>query len=345
MEETVDQLILFGIGLGALVLVCGLIVGAHYLLLRLFRRHPDRQHIRQLILGGFALLVTISALLALPVADATRGQMIVALGLFFGAALALSAGKPVGNLLAGISFRAANPCGAGDYIKVGEYAGRIVRIDLMGIELQTAGNELIHVPSLYLLSNPASVAAGQRDVIALTMPFSLNTPRQQAEELLLWAAGEAGLRDAVVEVTELAGGTVTYTIAGRVEHIRDYTATELALRTRVLDAVQSAGANLAPAAFVAGGAEQPAAADISPEFIERKQQAEAEVERRSTELKALKKDYTEMSQRLIALERELQEAGPTDEAQPLRLEKKKLEARLLRCEKDIKKAEAALRAA
>lgn len=70
--------------------------------------------------------------------------------------------------------------------------------------------------------------------------------------------------------------------------------------------------------------------------------AEAEKQRQLEELAGLKKDYTQISQRLLELEHELKDADPGEARRPLNLEKKKLEAALARTAKQIDAAAEAL---
>jgi hypothetical protein len=59
----------------------------------------------------------------------------------------------------------------------------------------------------------------------------------------------------------------------------------------------------------------------------------------AAELLRLKNEYTELSQQLLDVERALQAAGQGEERQPLSLEKKKMEARLFRLEKQVSQLE------
>ncbi len=167
-------------------------------------------------------------------------------------------------------------------------------------------------------------------------------PRGQIEEILLQAAKDANVDEAVVEIGSLEDFTVVYRVCGRVADIDQLTKCQLALRAAVLDGLQNAGITI--------GVYAPAAVPQSSGMDVKARQAEldnvaANKEQKANELEKLKNEYTGMSQRLIEVEHELREAGPGEKRKPLNLEKKKLEAKLLRTEKEIAKAEAMLEAA
>lgn len=355
MEELLDQLTVFGISAGIFVLLGGLIFLSHKGLSRLYANQPGRQHYRQILFASLSLFLLLLAVIVLPVSDELQGQLFASLGLLIGAALALSSSKPLGNALAGISFRAACNCRVGDHIEVGDYIGQITRMDLLGIEMHTGAHDMLSLPNLYLLANPVRVIESEDDVLHLDVSLGYDAPRQQIESFLLQAAGAAQLQQAVVEISELGELAVTYRVCGRVADSRDLTACELALKACVLDGLQALGlARVSPAVVSAPAASVVAEPVTAAPLAAARNPVEAEPvpdisaadrKKRAGELNELKKEYTEMSQRLIEVEQELRQAGQGEARKPLSLEKKKLEARLLRMEKEIARLDATLNAA
>jgi hypothetical protein len=353
VEELVGPLTVFGISAGIFVLLGGVIFLTHMSLLRLFTNHPGRQHYRQILFISISVFMLLVAVMLLPLAAATQGQLLTALGLLIGAAIALSSSKPLGNALAGISFRSACNCRVGDHIEVGKYVGHITRMDLLGIEMHTEQNDLVSLPNLYLLATPVRVSDVDDDLLHLDVSLGYAVPRRQIEALLLQAAAAVELQQAVVEIGELGDNSVTYRVCGRAVDIRDLTACELRLKACVLDGLQALGkgrvepdTRSAPAVATTAQSAPAAPATVNPVEAEPAPDIGAADRKKQTgTLNELKREYTDMSQQLIEAEQALRQADQGEARKPLSLEKKKLEARLLRVEKEIAKVEATLSAA
>ena len=351
MEELPDQLTVVATSAGIFLLLGGVIFLSHLALTRLFANHPGRQHYRQVVFGSFALFLLVLAVVLLPVSDQLQGQLLASLGLLIGAAIALSSAKPLGNMLAGISFRAASHCGVGDHVEVGAYSGYIARMDLLGMEIRTVQHDTVNVSNLYLLANPLRVLNAADDLLRFDLSLAYDVPRKHAEMLLQQAAKAVNLQQAVVEIGELGDTDVTYRLCGRAHDINALTAVELDLKARVLDGLQAMGVARrapvqAPVAAAPTLVSEAAAVQAGEPKVEQVPAIDAaDRKKRTGELNELKKEYTEMSQRLIEVEQELRQADQGEARKPLSLEKKKLEARLLRVEKEIARVEATLNAA
>ncbi|HJP05529.1 MAG: mechanosensitive ion channel [Gammaproteobacteria bacterium] len=342
MAELLDHLIIFGISLGIIIVFSGLVFLAHIGLTRLFADKPDRQHYRQLILIATGLFALTLAFILIPVSDTTQGQLLGFLGIFLGAAIAFSSANPIANIISGISLRASRELAIGDYIESADYRGRIVQMDLLGVVIAAGEQGTANIPNVYLAANPVSRNSAMDARVQTGVSVGYDWPRGQIEEILLQAAKDANVDEAVVEIGSLEDFTVVYRVCGRVADIDQLTKCQLALRAAVLDGLQNAGITI--------GVYAPAAVPQSSGMDVKARQAEldnvaANKEQKANELEKLKNEYTGMSQRLIEVEHELREAGPGEKRKPLNLEKKKLEAKLLRTEKEIAKAEAMLEAA
>ena len=156
------------------------------------------------------------------------------------------------------------------------------------------------------------------------------------------------------EIRELGDFAVSYQVSGLLTDIEQLIGTRRKLRASTLDELHAAGIEIVSPNYMntrslgAGSRTAPVSVvapvtevdnnhpDPDAVVFDKAQQAEG--------MDKLKKEYTEASQELIAVEQELKEAGPGDQRQPINLKKKKLEARLLRTDKEIKKLEAALNA-
>jgi hypothetical protein len=212
-------------------------------------------------------------------------------------------------------------------------------MDLLGLTIDAADQGIVNIPNVYLTANPVNVHQSADGRVQTSLSVGYDIPRQMMEEILLQAAQDANVDGAVVAISGLEDFTVVYRVCGRVADIRKRTERQFALRAAVLDGLQYAGI-----AISSTGAQQSSGMDVKARQAEFDNAVEKK-EQQVANLEDLKNEYTKMSQRLIEVERELQNAGPGEERKPLNLEKKKLEAKLLRTGKKIATVEALLEAA
>jgi hypothetical protein len=300
------------------------------------------------------LLAAILAIILMPLNDLTQGQLLSFLAILLSATIALSSTTLVGNAMAGLMLKSLRNCHRGDYIRVGDHFGRISNMDLLHVEIQTEDRDLTTLPNLYLVTNPVRVLRSSGTILHVDVSLGYEIPRQKVEKVLLKAAEDTGLEKPFVQICELGDFAVSYQVSGLLTDIEQLIGTRRKLRAATLDALHEAGIEIVSPNYMntrslgAGSRAVPVsvvAADTEndnnhpdPDAVvfDKAQQAEG--------MDKLKKDYTEASQELIGIEQELKEAGPGDQRQPLNLKKKKLEARLLRTDKEIKKLEAELNA-
>ena len=349
------ELTVFGLSLGVLVGLGLLIFLVHRRLLAFYTNKPGQQHYRQLIMVCVYLLAAILAIILMPLNDLTQGQLLSFLAILLSATIALSSTTLVGNAMAGLMLRSLRNCSPGDYIRVGDHFGRISNMDLLHVEIQTEDRDLTTLPNLYLVTNPVRVLRSSGTILHVSVSIGYDVPRQKVEEALLRAAEVTGLEKPFVQIRELGDFAVIYQVSGMLTDIEQLIGTRRKLRASTLDELHAAGIEIVsptymntrslgaetrvvPVGGIAAGASSDEDGLLEPDpdsvVFDKAQQAE--------NLEALKNEYTDCSQELIGVEQELKEAGPGDERKPLNLRKKKLEARLLRTDKEIKKLEAEL---
>ncbi len=276
MSDLLGRLTAFGVSVGIIIVVLAVLYFIHWRLLVFFAGRPAQQHVRQLLMAVVSLVALFSAVLSMPIADESRGNLVIFLGILFSATVALSSTAFVGNVMAGFMLRSLRAYRVGDHVRVGEFSGKVLQMDLLHVRLETAAHDIAALPNLYLVTNP------------VTLVSESNARKSQTRVV--------ELPDAPPEKTE----------------------------PFVDEQPQSAS----------GGTDSGAHSDadtITPDQ-----------QRLIDEIESLKRDYTEGSQRLLALERELKAAGQGDERRPLLLEKKKLEASLARLGRQIEQATAEL---
>lgn len=181
----------------------------------------------------FAGLLTI--IMALPISENSRGQLLSLLGILLSAAIALSSTTILGNMMAGFMLRIIKSFKPGDFIRVGEYFGRVSERGLFHIEIQTEDSDLMTLPNLYLVNNPLKVIRSSGTFITAQISFGYDIPRTKIENLLLKAAQNAKLKDPFVYVIELGDFSVTYRIAGFLADIKQVISARSRLNEMILD--------------------------------------------------------------------------------------------------------------
>ena len=195
---------------------------------------------------GTGLVVTI---LALPIGDAAHGQLLGLLGLLVTGAIALSSTTILGNALAGIMLRAIRSFRPGDYVRVGEHAGRVSDLGILHTEIQTEDRDLTTLPNLYLVTTPVTVLRSGT-VVSATVSLGYEVSRVQVERQLIEAAKTAGLVDPFVEVIELGDFSISYRAAGFLTEIKHIITTRSNLRKAVLDSLHGAQIEIVSPTFM-----------------------------------------------------------------------------------------------
>lgn len=348
MTDLFGKLTLFGISTIVLLSIIFVVWFVHRRLLSMYASRPSEQHTRQLIMTAVWLSAIITAILLMPVGDAMRGQLLSFLGILLSATIALSSTTLVGNAMAGLMVKSLRNFHIGDYITVGEHFGRVSNMDLLHVEIQTEDRDLTTLPNLYLISNPIKVIRQSGTILHVIVSLGYDVPRKKVEKALLAAAESTGLETPFVQIRELGDFSISYQVSGLASDISKLISMRRKLRAETLDALHDAGieivspTHMMTRALDKGRAILPAREsrpEPEPEVEANPDEVVFDKALKAEEREAMKTEYTEMSQRLLALEQSLKDAGPGDERRPLAIEKKKLEAAMLRLQKQIERAE------
>ena len=140
----------------SLVLVISVlvIIAARYFIDRQFKNSPGRPFRRQVFTIVFSFVALLLIVLAMPINDSSRGQLLSLIGIIFSAAIALSSTTFVGNAFAGMMLRAVQSFRSGDFIKVGDYFGRVSERGLFHIEIQTEDRDLLQYQPAFCRGSP-----------------------------------------------------------------------------------------------------------------------------------------------------------------------------------------------
>ncbi len=241
---------MFGGAIITLIAFILLYIIVRFILNRQMRGISDTALIRQIILFSIAIMGLIAFILALPMPSEIRGQVSSFLGIILSAVFAFSSTTFIGNMLAGILLRLINNFRSGDFVKVGDYFGRVSERGLFHTELQTVDRDLITLPNLFLATNPVKVTHSQGTFISAEVSLGYDVPHQQIKNCLLDAAKRAGLTDPFVHITSLGDFSVVFKIHGLLEDIKRVLTAKSVLHEHILDTLHEADIEIVSPGFV-----------------------------------------------------------------------------------------------
>lgn len=200
--------------LGTVMLVAASLFLVDRVLKRRWKDNPDAQFRFQLIMLALTFAGILSVILALPVNDQTRGQLLSLIGILLSAAIALSSTTFIGNIMAGIMLKAVKSARPGDFITVAELTGRISEMGLLHTEVQTEFRDLVTVPNLYMVTQPMQVVRASGTIISAEVSLGYDVSHIEVSRILCEASAKAGLKDGFVHVRQLGDFSVNYRVAG-----------------------------------------------------------------------------------------------------------------------------------
>jgi len=111
----------------------------------------------QIVLLALTAVGIVALVVALPVAEAVRTQLLALLGLVFTAVVAFASTTFAANVMAGLMLRAVRNFTPGDWIRVGGFFGRVTERGLFHVEIQTEDRDLATLPNYFIATNPVTV--------------------------------------------------------------------------------------------------------------------------------------------------------------------------------------------
>jgi len=220
----------------------------------LLGRHPElvneRRLSRQLVMFGLTAAGAIAIALALPVSDSTRNQVIALIGVLLSGVVAFSSTTIVSNLMAGLMLHMTRPFRTGDFIRVGDFFGRVVGRGLFNTEIQTEHRELVYLSNTHLITNPVTVVRSSGTIVTATLSLGYDVHHTRVKSLLLDAAREIGLEDPFVKIVELGNYAITYRISGLLTEIKGMLTTRSNFFETILDTLHGAGVEIVSPSFM-----------------------------------------------------------------------------------------------
>ncbi len=224
---------------------------AHWLLIG---RHAElgneRKFPRHLIMLGLMLLGLLITVLALPVSESLRNQLIGLIGILISGILAFSSTTIISNLMAGVLLRITKPFKVGDFIRVGDHFGRVSERGLFDTEIQTETRELIALPNTYCITNPVATIRSSGTIISASLSLGYDIDHRKIESLLMEAAQTCGLSEPFVHILELGNFAVTYRVSGFLEEPKRLISVRSNLYACVLDTLHSRGIEIMSPTFM-----------------------------------------------------------------------------------------------
>jgi small-conductance mechanosensitive channel len=209
-----------------------------FILLALLNRYlrkfwEKRKFLFQLLMLCLTLVTIVAIIIALPLSDALRGQLLTLLGILLSAAIAFASTTFIGNILAGVMLRVIKNIKLGDYITVDNITGRATEMNLLHVEVQTEQSDLVTIPNIYMVTFPVKVVRSSGTIVSIDISLGYDTSRQRISKQLSLASEDAGLTEGFVQIRNLGDFSVTYRIAG---HLQD-TSNLLTVRANLYNAV------------------------------------------------------------------------------------------------------------
>jgi small-conductance mechanosensitive channel len=205
---------------------------------------------RQMVLTFLALFFIVAVIVTAPLRETTQGNLISLFGIAVTAVIALSSTTLASNAMAGLMLRAERNFKRGDYIRCGEFLGRVTERGLFHTEMQNERSDLITLPNLYLATNAVTVIRPSGTFVSAKLSLGYDLQHDEIEKLLIEAAEGAGLVDPFVRIRVLGDFSVTYEVSGRLGDTKKFLGSQSVLHRAVLDTLHRAGVEIVSPTFM-----------------------------------------------------------------------------------------------
>jgi small conductance mechanosensitive channel len=211
-----------------------------------------QEHVARRQLAMITLTVTaiVALILALPVEDSVRNELLGLLGIVLTGIIAFSSTTFVSNIMAGLMLRSVKSFRPGDFIQSGDYFGKVTELSLFHTEIQSEDRDLITLPNLFLASNPVKVVRSSGTALHCELSLGYDVPHGEVERCLKEAALSAGLEDPFVQILELGDFSVTYRAAGFSPDVEHLLSVRSAFKAAILDTMHGAGIEIVSPTFM-----------------------------------------------------------------------------------------------
>lgn len=250
MENLLHTLMDFLPPLLVAVVVIGALAVADRLLIGKPRLHRRYRLWRQLAMIALTLVALVAVVLALPVGESLRAELLGLLGILLTGIVAFSSTTFIANIMAGLMLRSVRSFRPGDFVEAGDFFGKVTEQGLFHTEIQSDDRDLIALPNLFLATNPVKVTHFSGTVLSCEISLGYDVPHGKVEQVLKQAAADAGLEDPFVQILTLGDFSVTYKAAGFYREVRHLLSQRSAFKGAVLDALHGAGIEIVSPTFM-----------------------------------------------------------------------------------------------
>ncbi|MFC3122559.1 mechanosensitive ion channel family protein [Agaribacter flavus] len=233
-------------------LVCSVfaLVLSHKLLFRDKSLNASAKFPRQLSLALVYFVAIIALIISLPVEKETKNQVLGLLGILLSGVIAFSSTALVSNIMSGLVMRITKPFRTGDFIRVGDFFGRVTERSIFDTEIQTEQRELIAFTNSYLLTQPLQVVRSSGTIISANLSLGYDLHHSKIEKLLVSAAENAGLKEPFMQIIELGDFSISYRISGLLEEVKSLISARSRLLAQVLDTLHNANIEIVSPGFI-----------------------------------------------------------------------------------------------
>lgn len=286
----------------------------------------------------FILLLIIVFVIALPIKDSLKNQIIGLIGIVLSASIALSSATFLGNIMAGIWLRSVRNFRMGDFIEVKDMFGRVSGRGLLHTELQDIDRDLVTLPNLFLATNPVTVMHSDGTIISTQLSLGYDVDHSVVEPVLIKAAEEAELEKPFVYIESLGDYSINYKVHGLAKDISTTLSARSKLNKCVLDALHQANIEIVSPTFMNQRQvneqsfipkERRPAPSIrqKPEDTSRPEDVIFDKADKASKLDEMKQQHAELKERLEQTREAIKNAENDDEKAKLKARFEKLETR------------------
>jgi small conductance mechanosensitive channel len=242
MEKAESWLNLNMASIVTMALGVGLLILANwYWLKRTPELGAEKKLPRQVGMLALTVLVLLVIILALPINDTTRGQILSLLGIVITAIIALSSTTFVANAMAGLMLRLVDTFRPGDYLRFNDQLCRVTERGLFHTEVQNEDKDLITYPNLFLVTNAVTVISHTGTLITCSVSLGYDVSREKIEKNLVAAAESIGLETPFVLIKSLGDFSVSYKVSGFLTEVKSLVTWRSNLHKAVLDHLHGGG--------------------------------------------------------------------------------------------------------
>ena len=283
----------------------------------------------------FILLLIIIFVIALPIKDSLKNQIIALIGIVLSASIALSSATFLGNIMAGIWLRSVRNFRLGDFVEVKDMFGRVSGRGLLHTELQSIDRDLVTLPNLFLATNPVTVMHSDGTIISTQLSLGYDVDHSVVEPVLIKAAETAELEKPFVYIENLGDFSITYKVHGLAKDIGTTLSSRSKLNKCVLDALHQANIEIVSPTFMnqrqikeqvfipkkkASTGNQKAESDRPEDMIFDKAD-------KASKLDEMKQQHEELQERLEMLKEAIKQSDDAEKTKDLEASLEKLKTR------------------